>query len=152
MKRWWAPTVKWTSQNTIIRNRSSALSSPPVQIYVEQLLLKVLIKLLIVKEGQKWKTDLILKLSSSTFFFGLLWTSLGFAALASFNKAAIQSVQLPTLCLKYPWREKGPVVDSEKDSTVIQAAGAKDLPSVSIKKTKKTNQILSLRNMRYIQM
>lgn len=62
---------------------------------------------------------------------------MGFAALASFNKAAIQSVQLPKLCLKYPWREKGPVVDSEKDSTVIQAAGAKDLPSVFNKKNKK---------------
>lgn len=90
-----------------------------------------------------------MKLSSSTFFFGLLWTSLGFAALALFNNAAIQSVQLPKLCLKYPWREKGPVVDSEKDSTVIQAANSqsalepKICPEFQLKKKYKPDSCLS---------
>lgn len=75
------------------------LSSPPIQICGEQL--KVPIKLLYVMKRTQ-VDELILKLSPFTFSTGLLWTSLGFAALASSNNVPVQSVQLPNLYLKCP--------------------------------------------------
>lgn len=102
------------------------LSSPPIQICGEQL--TVPIKLLYVKKRTQ-VDELILKLSSFTFFTGPLWTSLGFAALASSNNAPVQSVQLPNLYLKCPWRDKGPVFC---DSEMVQTAKSESTVEPSI--------------------